>query len=431
MNYEETIDFLFERTAMFQRQGNGAYKPGLGTTLALAGAWDNPHTKFRTIHVGGTNGKGSTAHTLAAVLQSAGYRTGLYTSPHLLDFRERIRVDGEMVSRDFVVEFVEEFLASEALVALSPSFFELVTIMAFAWFARQKVDVAVVEVGLGGRLDSTNIISPELSVITNISLDHTALLGNTEAEIAGEKAGIIKPGVPVVIGEAAGAVREVFESKAREEHAPIVFAQDRRPFASCLNLGDLLLYKGTPWGDIEGELCGACQSLNGATIMTALEVLKDKFAIDGEAVRRGFAHVCELTGLMGRWMEVEAAPVRVVCDTGHNVGGWQHLGSTLAEIAEQGNLHIVIGFVNDKDIAHIVDFLPRKAKYYFVCPSVERGRSAQSTAEYCTAAGLHGKAYDSVAQGFEAAKKAATPGDTIFVGGSTFVVADFLALSER
>lgn len=428
MNYEETIDFLFKRTAMFQKQGNGAYKPGLATTLALAHAWNNPHRAFRTIHVAGTNGKGSTAHTIAAVLQSAEYKVGLYTSPHLLDFRERIRVNGQMVDRDFVVEFVAKYLASPELTALSPSFFELVTIMAFAWFAKQKVDVAVIEVGLGGRLDSTNIITPELSVITNISLDHTALLGNTEPEIAGEKAGIIKPGVPVVVGEAQGEVRRVFEQKAKQEGSCIVFAQDRKCFDECERIGNRMLYRGTPWGDVEGELSGACQSLNAATIMTALGILSDKFNFSADDVKHGFAHVCELTGLMGRWMEVASSPVRIVCDTGHNVGGWQYLGRSLADIAAKGRLHVVIGFVNDKDIAHIVEFLPRQAMYYFVCPGVERGRESASTAAYCVAAGLQGRAYGAVAEGVEAARSAALPGDTIFVGGSTFVVADFLAM---
>lgn len=428
MNYEETIDFLFKRTAMFQKQGNGAYKPGLATTLALAHAWNDPHLKFPAIHVAGTNGKGSTAHTIAAVLQSAGYKVGLYTSPHLLDFRERIRVDGAKVEHDFVVEFVTKYLASPELTALNPSFFELVTIMAFAWFARQKVDLAVIEVGLGGRLDSTNIISPELSVITNISLDHTALLGNTEVEIAGEKAGIIKPGVPVVIGEAQGEVRRVFEQKAKQEGAHIVFAQDKKCFNECERVDNHMLYRCTLWGDVEGELSGACQCLNAATIMTALGILSEKFNISAENVKQGFAHVCELTGLMGRWMEVASSPVRIVCDTGHNVGGWQYLGRSLADIAAKCQLHVVIGFVNDKDIAHIVEFLPRQAAYYFVCPGVERGRDAASTEACCAAVGLQGHAYDTVAGGVEAARRAALPGDTIFVGGSTFVVADFLAM---
>ncbi len=431
MNYQETLDFLYSQVPMFQNLGAGAYKPGLDTTLTLAGHWGDPHRRLRAvIHVAGTNGKGSTAHTLAAILRSAGYRTALYTSPHLLDFRERIRVDGKMIPEQAVVDFVSEYLRTSSLTALHPTFFELSTIMAFKYFADCDVDVAVVEVGLGGRLDCTNIVSPDLCVITNISLDHTALLGHTEPEIAREKAGIIKPGVPVVIGRAEGDVRRVFADTAARAGAPIVFAQDALPYTGFESHTDHVDYRGTRWGDIRGELCGQCQPENAATILTAVSLLADRFpAIDARSVADGFARVCSLTGLMGRWMEVRKEPVRVICDTGHNVGGWEHLGAQLRDIAATGRLHAVLGFVNDKDVSAIVTQWPQHAEYYFATPSVARGRAAADTAAEAMRHGISGTPYDSVEEAFRAAEAAARPGDTIFVGGSTFVVADFLRIS--
>lgn len=430
MNYKETLEFLYSQVPMFQNLGAGAYKPGLDTTLTLARHWGEPQKSLRsTIHIAGTNGKGSTAHTLAAVLQSAGYRTGLYTSPHLLDFRERIRVDGQPVSENFVVKFVDEYLRQPDLQALHPTFFELTTVMALRWFADSDVDVAVIEVGLGGRLDCTNIINPSLCVITNISLDHMALLGGTEPEIAHEKAGIIKPDVPVVIGNANGEVREVFANKASEAGAPIVFACDRAYFDSAERAGDMVKYRNTAWGDIEGELMGECQSENAATILAALEVLRHRFPrIDTAAVCRGFSSVCSLTGLMGRWMTVSGSPVRVICDTGHNIGGWHHLGPTLASIADAGRLGMVLGFVSDKDINAIVDTFPRNARYYFASPSVKRGRPSEETAAVAREHGIEGRAFASVADAYATALADAGEGDTVFVGGSTFVVSDLLAL---
>ena len=287
MTYQQTLDFLYNQVPMFQNLGAGAYKPGLDTTLLLAGHWDNPHKKLKaTVHIGGTNGKGSTAHSIAAVLQSAGYKVGLYTSPHLVDFRERIRINGEMIGKEYVVKFVDEYLSQPKLVERHPTFFELTTIMALRYFADYEVDVAVIEVGLGGRLDCTNIITPLLSVITNISLDHTALLGHTEAEIASEKAGIIKEGVPIIIGNAAGDVRRVFADKAASMHAPITFAQDKLPFDSAAVMQDCIEYRGTEWGDIRGQLSGDCQKENGATILTALVQLSQHFTrIDADAVK--------------------------------------------------------------------------------------------------------------------------------------------------
>lgn len=429
MTYRETLDFLFEQVPMFQNLGAGAYKPGLDTTLRLAAHWGDPHRRLKAaIHVGGTNGKGSTAHTIAAALQSAGYRTGLYTSPHLIDFRERIRVDGVKISERYVVDFVERYRADATLTALHPTFFELTTIMALRYFADCDVDVAVIEVGLGGRLDCTNIITPVLSVITNISPDHTALLGHTLPEIAREKAGIIKAGVPVVIGNAEGEVRRVLEDKAREVGAPIVFAQDSMPYAEALVMPDGIRYSGTAWGDITGELCGDCQRENGATILTALALLAPRFPrLDAEAVKNGFAHVCGLTGLMGRWMTVSTSPVRVVCDTGHNIGGWEWLGPRLSAIAAGSRLAIVLGFVNDKDVSAIMHTLPRNADYFFATPSVKRGRDAADTAAVAAANGISGQAYATVYDAYKAAVDTDGRYDMVFVGGSTFVVADLLA----
>ena len=430
MTYQETLDFLYSQVPMFQNQGAGAYKPGLDTTLALARHWGNPHKRIsKCIHIGGTNGKGSTAHTIAAILQSAGYRTALYTSPHLLDFRERIRIDGKPIEKDFVVDFVAEYLRNPELTQLAPTFFELTTIMALKYFADADVDVAVIEVGLGGRLDCTNIITPCLSIITNISLDHTALLGHTEPEIAHEKAGIIKAGIPVVIGRAQGEVKDVFNSTAEAKEAPIYFASECDSYSNAQHSGRFIEYSDTEFGTVKGELTGACQKENAATILTALSILKNNFKrIDSDAACRGFASVCSLTGLAGRWMEVASDPVRVICDTGHNIGGWQHLGPSLCELAQNQALHMVIGFVNDKDIASIMELLPKNATYYFASPSVKRGRPSTDTQAEAIRHGLNGAAFETVKEGYEAAIKAATPGSTVFVGGSTFIVADFLAI---
>ncbi|MCH5220939.1 MAG: bifunctional folylpolyglutamate synthase/dihydrofolate synthase [Muribaculaceae bacterium] len=429
MTYAETIDFLYSQVPMFQNLGAGAYKPGLDTTLALAKYWHNPHKKLRAaVHVGGTNGKGSTAHTLAAILQSAGYKTGLYTSPHLIDFRERIRVNGTPIAEKYVTDFVEEYLAQENLIELHPTFFELTTIMALNYFVECDVDVAIIEVGLGGRLDCTNIIMPCLSIITNISLDHTALLGNTEPEIAHEKAGIIKSGVPIVIGNAHGAVRDVFERKATETNSEIIYASDSPLYSSASVVGNYITYTRTPWGDIQGELTGDCQIENTATILAALKFLERKFEkITKAAVLNGFKNVCELTGFMGRWMVISEGPIKIICDTGHNIGGWILLGAKLKEIASKSQLHMVLGFVNDKDINAIMEQMPTGASYYFASPSVKRGRIAGETALLGAAHNLKGRAFDSVKDAYNAAMNDAKIGDTIFIGGSTFVVADFLS----
>ncbi|MBQ3605796.1 MAG: bifunctional folylpolyglutamate synthase/dihydrofolate synthase [Muribaculaceae bacterium] len=422
--YNDAIEFLYTSMPMFQRVGASAYKPGLDTVKLLDEKFGTPHKNYLTIHIAGTNGKGSTAHTLAAILQSAGYRVGLYTSPHLVDFRERIRVNGRMISRDAVVDFVNRYRAMS--LECYPSFFELTMTMAFEYFAREKVDIAVIETGLGGRLDSTNIITPILSVITNISFDHTAFLGNTLESIASEKAGIIKPSVPVVIGEAQGSVREVFLQKANEQRAPIYFAEDVAPFDSIEPLQDGLLYKNTPYGDIIGELMGDCQPKNAATILTALPLLAEcGIKVSAQSVKDGFAHVGSLTGLMGRWMTLHRNP-HVVCDTGHNVGGWQYLSRRLKSI--DGTLHMIIGFVNDKDVSHILEMMPKTARYYLTNAQIERAMPVDQLAEIAAECGLVGSQYPSVEDAYKAALANATPSDTIFIGGSTFIVADLLSL---
>ena len=428
MTYKDTLNYLYTQTPMFQSIGAGAYKPGLDTVKSLSSMFGNPHKQLKTIHVGGTNGKGSTAHTIAAILQSAGYKVGLFTSPHLLDFRERIRVNGEMIGKENVVDFVDRFIASGGE-KLRPSFFELTTIMAFEHFAKSDVDVAVIEVGLGGRLDSTNIISPDLSVITNISKDHTALLGNTLPEIAAEKAGIIKEGVPIVIGESSGDVRKVFSEAAEKNHAPIYYADDMRAFSNVKQTDDSIIYSTSKWGDLKGELCGDCQIKNAATILCALDRLGEcGYKISAEAVSNGFGNVCSLTGLAGRWMKLSDNPT-VICDTGHNTGGWQYLGKRLEAYGD--SLHMVIGFVNDKDISGILSTMPKAACYYFVKPSVERGLTSDRLSEIAKAAGLCGETFETVEDGYKAAHSRMKEGDTIFVGGSTFVVADMLAFNGQ
>lgn len=408
---------------MFQRMGANAYKPGLDTSIALDNAFGKPHLRFPSIHIAGTNGKGSTAHTISAILQSAGYKVGLYTSPHLVDFRERIRVNGEMISHTAVVDFVNRY----QLLKLNchPSFFELTMTMAFEHFANEKVDIAVIETGLGGRLDSTNIISPILSIITNISFDHTAFLGDTLTAIASEKAGIIKQKTPVIIGEANSETRQIFNKKASQENAPIIYTEEHKTFTSVEHYNSGLIYNGTAYGRIIGELSGECQQKNTATILTSINQLKMMgWEISPETVKQGFANVCKLTGFAGRWMELQQSP-RVVCDTGHNVGGWEYLSRQLAEI--KGSLHMIIGFVNDKDISHILDLMPRNATYYFTRADIPRALPADEVKTIAKEKGLSGKAYSTVAEAYNNALTNATSDDTIFIGGSTFIVADLLS----
>ncbi len=409
MTYQETIDYLFHVTPVFEKVGAGAYKEGLSNTWAMDEHFGHPHRQFKTIHVAGTNGKGSCSHTIAAILQSAGYKVGLYTSPHLVDFRERIRVNGLMVSEEYVIEFVENERAF--FEPLHPSFFELTTAMAFKYFAEQHVDIAVIEVGLGGRLDCTNIITPVLSIITNISFDHTQFLGNTLAEIAAEKAGIIKQGVPVVVGETTPETLPVFEAKAQEVHAPLHLAEQYEP--DC---------------DYDFELKGSYQDKNKRTILCAMHCLQELLEMDDVhgAIAQGMAHVCELTGLVGRWQTLRQQPL-VVCDTGHNVGGWTYLSEQIkAQKCRQ--LRIVFGMVDDKDINTVMEMLPKDAVYYFTQASTHRAIPVGKVMEYATSHGLRGNGFNNVKDAYHQALQDASTEDFIFVGGSSYVVADLLAI---
>ena len=429
MTYDETIAYLYDSAPLFQNVGKTAYKEGLANTFALDEHFAHPHRQFRTIHVAGTNGKGSTCHTLAAILQEAGYRVGLYTSPHLVDFRERIRVNGEKISQEYVVDFVAQNKAF--FEPLYPSFFELVTAMAFKYFADQRVDVAVVEVGLGGRLDCTNIIQPELSVITNISFDHVQFLGDTLAKIAAEKAGIIKTGVPIVIGEFLPETRPIFEAKAREVGTPICFAEEVHEVLNHhFNAGIGMIYETKSYGELIGELCGDCQIKNTETILTAVNLLTQtgKFLISPNDVKRGFAHVCELTGLMGRWQTLHDSP-KTVCDTGHNLGGFQYIVRQLAAQPCR-QLRIVLGMVNDKDIGGVLSLLPAEAVYYFTQASVKRALPATEVQRLAAEHGLHGQSFSTVAAAYQAARREASADDFIYVGGSNFVVADLLKIED-
>ena len=410
MTYEETIDYLFNIAPLFQNIGAGAYKEGLDNSLKLDEHFGHPHKAYKCIHVGGTNGKGSVSHTLAAILQSAGYRVGLYTSPHLMDFRERIKVNGEMIPEERVIRFVEE--EREFFEPLHPSFFELTTALALKYFQEEGVDWAVIEVGLGGRLDCTNIITPKLAIITNISKDHTQFLGDTLTKIASEKAGIMKPHLPTLIGEAADRnVREVFINRSIKVGSALHFAEEEYfPYT-------------------EGELKGTYQEKNQQTIRAAASLLK----LDRKFVEYGLQHVIELTGLKGRWQIICDAPL-TICDTGHNPGAWQYLGPQLKTLVENKKhthnqnvtLHMVIGMVSDKDIRSVLSMMPHEARYYFTQASVHRAMPAEDIAALGREARLEGSVYPTVTEAFAAARTNAKSNDVIFIGGSTFVVADFL-----
>lgn len=429
MNYEEAITYLYESTPVFQHIGGSAYKPGLERVEALATHFGTPQKHLRTIHVAGTNGKGSTCHTLAAILQSAGYKVGLFTSPHLVDFRERIRINGEKISEAYVSDFVEQ--AKKEIEEFAPSFFEVTTMMAFSYFLEQGIDVAIIETGMGGRLDSTNIIAPLISVITNISLDHTQFLGDTEQRIAHEKAGIIKPKTPIVIGEATDEIRQIFREEASAVNAPITFAEDVGILTSTSydKLSQHYLYNTTLWGLVAGELGGEVQPLNARTIFATLSILAahELFDISASAVRQGFAHVVELTGLMGRWQKISDQPA-VFFDTAHNEGGILGIVRRLKEITPANkHLHIVFGMAADKDVAHVLAHLPSTARYYFAKANVDRALSAETLEKEAKSFGLIGKSYPSVAKAYQEALAEAALEDVVFVGGSNFVIADLLS----
>ena len=428
MTYKEATEYLFNSVPMFQNVGGAAYKEGLYNTKVLDAHFGHPHRHYKTIHVGGTNGKGSCSHTLAAILQAAGYKTGLYTSPHLTDFRERIRVNGQMIPESEVVSFVENERAF--FEPLHPSFFELTTALAFKHFAEAKVDVAVIEVGMGGRLDCTNIIEPDLSVITNISFDHTQFLGHTLAAIAGEKAGIIKTNTPVVVGETTDETRDIFLHKAMEMNSAIRFAEEEHEICSSHMENGFRIYKTLHWNEIKGELGGLCQEKNTATILAAVDELqKAGYAIRPENVCMGFENVCELTGLRGRWQQTGTSPL-VVCDTGHNTGGIAYIVAQLLNLNAR-QLHVIIGMVNDKDIRGVLRLLPQSATYYFTKASVKRALDEHKLQELAREEGLEGSAWENVACAWKAARQNAKAEDAIFIGGSTFIVADFLTMLEQ
>lgn len=428
MTYDETVDYLFNCAPPFQQVGGAAYKEGLANSIALDNHLGNPHRRYRTIHVAGTNGKGSTSHTLAAILQAAGYKVGLYTSPHLIDFRERIRVNGKPVDKQFVIDFVER--ERDFFEPLEPSFFELTTAMAFSYFAQEEVDIAVIEVGLGGRLDCTNIITPELCIITNISPDHTQFLGNTIGEIAAEKAGIIKKDIPVIIGEATEETRKVFTQKAQQEGAPITFAEENSHILQATHSSRGIEYTTRYHERITGELRGDYQVKNANTILAAVHtLLKKDYKITVDNIRAGFANVCSLTGFMGRWQTISNAP-RTICDAGHNVGGIKHVTEQLAH-EQYTTLRIVFGMVGDKDINSVLAMMPRNAIYYFTQASIKRALPADKLREMAKEHGLLGSIHPDVASALAAATNDSAASDLIFVGGSCFVVADLLASINR
>lgn len=406
MNYQETVNWLYNQLPMYQTQGASAYKPNLDNTILLANYLNNPEKKLKTIHVAGTNGKGSTSSLLASVLQEAGYKVGLYTSPHLKDYRERIKINGEEITEKFVIDFVSQhktFFENHQL-----SFFEMTVGLAFDYFVEEKIDIAIIEVGMGGRLDSTNIITPLISVITNIGLDHTQFLGNTLESIAFEKAGIIKPNIPVVIGEYTNETKPVFIKKTSETNSEIYFASD-------------LINEIYPTA-----LLGDYQIQNRKTVMQTFQILQqqNEFIFSEENIKNGFLNVIQNTGLLGRWQQLGENP-KIICDTAHNKHG---LSIVLKQIEKQefDQLHIVLGVVNDKDLSEILPLFPNMANYYFCSPKNLRGLHPEILKEKAVEFGLKGKVYNSVSEAYQEATKSASSTDFIYVGGSTFVVAEIL-----
>ncbi len=430
MTYQQTISYLYAQLPMYSRIGAAAYKADLHNSIALCNALDNPHRKFKSIHIAGTNGKGSTSHMLAAILQQAGYKTGLYTSPHLKDFRERIKINGEMIDEAFVIDFVERTkLFSEAI---QPSFFELTMAMAFDYFAQQQVDIAIIETGLGGRLDSTNIITPVLSIITNIGYDHMNILGDTLVEIASEKAGIIKPAVPVIIGESLAETKGLFLNKANACNAPIYFAQNEY-VVSNINTSTFQLnctVTATTNNDSENftlDLNGLYQTKNLATVLCAEDhLIKAGFKISNEAEKFALAHVKQLTGLHGRWDVISEKPL-VVLDVAHNEDGMKQVLNQINPSkanAQWSNVHMVIGMVKDKEVEKILSLLPMEARYYFTNAHIPRALPAADLQRKAAGYQLQGNCFDDVNDAIRAAKQQAGPDDIIVVCGSVFLVGE-------
>lgn len=431
-SYKHTLDFLYTRLPMYQRTGPAAYKNTLENTLKLDELFRFPHHAFKSVHVAGTNGKGSSSHMLASVLQKAGYKVGLYTSPHLIDFRERIKVNGEMIAEDDVCDFVDEFCQLNKETKLEPSFFEITVSMAFDYFRKQQVDIAVIEVGLGGRLDSTNIIHPEVSLITNISLDHTALLGNSIAKIAAEKAGIIKTGVPVVVSESDERYNSVFQSRAEEVKTTLFFAdQEFRTSYGMLSTNGKQIFNFSRNGelaypDLKTDLLGNYQQQNMGGVLKTIEQLQEKgWKIEKEAIYDGLSSASKNTGLRGRW-EVAGNNPWMICDTAHNEAGLKMVVSQILATPWK-NLFIVLGMVNDKNLDAVLPILPKEAKYFFTQAKIPRALPAADLAAQAAVFGLRGETISSVHEAVAKAQHEAQAHDFIFVGGSTFVVADYFS----
>ena len=427
MNYKEALDFMYSNLPMFQRIGNAAYKANLENTVALDNYFGNPHRKFKSIHVAGTNGKGSVSHMIAAILQKAGYKTGLYTSPHLKDFRERIKINGEMISENYLADFISANL--EIINKIKPSFFEMSVSMAFKYFADKEIEIAVIETGMGGRLDSTNIITPLISVITNISMDHTQFLGNSLAEIALEKAGIIKSCVPVVIGERQNEISKIFSDIAYSLDSPIYFASgnyrvkysmmnSQRLQVMNIHSGNKLIHK-----ELVLDLLGFYQKKNVPTVLQSIDILRT-FGIDipTQSIYIALKSVKKITGLRGRWDEIGYNPL-IICDTGHNEAGIKEVMDQIIQIPYK-QLHIVFGMVNDKDPKKVLPLLPTAARYYFTQANIPRALDALILKETAQKYNLNGEVYPNVSEAIKAAKSAAGKNDLIFIGGSTFIVAE-------
>ena len=403
MNYAETIDYLFEKLPIYQRTGKIAYKSDIGNIVKASEILKNPHLNFKSVHIAGTNGKGSTAHMIASILQEAGYKVGLYTSPHLKDFRERIKINGKMISKETVVDFVQQYKTDFEKIEMS--FFEFTVAMAFHYFSEKKVDIAIIETGLGGRLDSTNIIKPLVSVITNIGFDHTSLLGDTMVEIAGEKAGIIKENTPVIIGRKQKECENIFIKKAKDKNSVITFCTGETKHQT--------------------DLKGNYQSENiRTTLFSIKEIQKQGFTISEENIKKGLMSVMKNTSLLGRWQILQKEPL-IICDSAHNEDGIKKVVKQLSEI-DYKKLHFILGTVNDKNIDDILVLLPEKAKYYFCQANIPRSLEKESLQTESKKHGLYGEVYNSVSQALQTAKKNAEKEDCIFVGGSTFVVAEII-----
>lgn len=425
MNYQETVEFLYSKLPMFSRQGTAAYKKDLHNTIALLESLDHPERKFKSVHIAGTNGKGSSSHLLAAIFQSAGYKTGLYTSPHLYDFRERIKINGDMVSEDFVIEFVQTCLPT--IENIEPSFFEVTVAMAFAWFAKQQVDIAIIEVGLGGRLDSTNVITPEISVITQIGKDHMNMLGNTLSAIAFEKAGIIKQGVPVVIGEIHPETKPVFEEHAQLKQASLLFAEDYLPIIDIKQHSNSLdvtfKHSFLPPTTYTCDLPGWYQARNMRTVLTTTHILRELgWNLHEEAVRTGLSNSKSINGLMGRWEVLQSKPT-VIADVGHNEDGIKVILEQLSKSTYK-HLHIVFGMAKDKEIENVLQLLPKHATYYFTQASIPRALDAHVLREMAINHKLEGTTILSVNQALTTAMQQASKDDLILVCGSIFIVAE-------